>query len=1016
MLQQQSAYAALSGLSGQIRSGVGAYRAQAAARAAERRAIAAMTPKEPITRRFLKRLTNDPDGAAEYIKNAGPNAFKALKAWAKYKEANYVYIFFNLLQVALCVAILATGFTCIQEARTDFNANIGSKLMDREGYVYTDNPAYPPKVNPCGVPGPDLFHLLRLQGVYEHGPGLPNLIEPDYKRWAVRVQGGLCATDSDWESLGSDGTITYSDNGDTVVERTGFHARKLHMLATIMADRTYEPESDIDLSLLKTAELSLLNKFCDTGGDRVYSKRLLDSFGDPFTRISRAYMAAAPAFRKYHKSKTGSPVQSCLGEFDPFTTLCGNSDYIHYVLDKAGSLGASTRLAGVDEVSAFGSADAVPDVLEQLVALYALSVINHLDRTANDGQCFANADAQMTAVQLCGSIYDDDVFEDTTDPTQPISLFQLPTIDGTADDPNKPPFREKADYDINYFRAADEAIAGTYHCSAAVMNNAIDLTGEYVLESKDREFPPPPPPSFTKRGMFAKYGNYQGVSDGETVRLIVKSNCAATMQYGLYDQERLFGIPDVLRAFQYDVRPDAELHFLGGFNARNYYKGPLDESNAFDQPTNRLELYLAYRLACLTIWATLLACVVGFYIGRAGLPLTVAVASLVFSLKNKDGTSKRVVQPSATSITQDSLTILASILGVFAGYYTLAVDPSVMTYYPVTPSCEDFLFGDLVHSSGGAYVTSWGKRRFQRYNETQMGWLTIVVCLTPLVYTIAKLFLESKRKKAQSEGPRLTRSEGFTILFLFCGAALVVGCKAALAIDSGNKWMDQARSAPFDTTEINDTLGRECFSTVLCAFWASLALSVSRCSWAIKNVGWFLWRFLFYIGNLFVAFLPFITYMDVMAVEANGAWNANEDSTRLAAQVGVLLGSSSIATGILIEWVNLERRVGSLAPGVGKDSAESTEKAQDAGESLVDTLAAQGYDPDAGVNMYAPVREFKFDLGAVRIGGANATGRTGEAVGVGAALARMPLPRAQRVAPAGSRPRGQYMPMLKLGH
>ena len=615
-----------------------------------------MTPKEPITRRFLKRLTSDPDGAAEYIKNAGPSAFEALKAWAKYKEANYVYIFFNLLQVALCLAVVVTGFNCVQEARADLNANIGSKLMDRQAYVYVDDPVYPPKVNPCSYPTPDLFHLLRLQGVYEHGPGLPNLIEPDYKRWAVRVQGGLCATDSDWESLGSDGTIDYLDSADTLIEKHWIsRSQAAHTRDDLGGSHVPESASDMDLALLKAAELALLNKFCDTGGDRIYSKRLLDSFGDPFTRISRAYMAAAPAFRKYHKSKTGSPVQSCLGEFDPFTTLCGNSDYIHYVLDKAGSLGASVRLAGVDEDSAFGSPENVPDVLEQLVALYALSVINHLDRTSNGGQCFANADAQMTAVQLCGSIYDDDVFEDTTDPDNPVSLYQLPAVDGL-------PFHCEAGYDINYFRAADEAIAGTYHCSAASMKNSVDQTGDYVLDSKDREFPPPPPPSMTKRGMFAKYGQYIDVSDSERVKIVLKSSCAATMQYGLYDQERLFGIPDVLRAFQYDVRPDAELHFLGGFNAQEYYKGPLDESDAFDQPTNRLELYLALRLACLTIWAIDDCGVVGFYIGRAGLPLTVAVASLVFSLKNKDGSPKRVVQPTAVSITQDALTILASIL------------------------------------------------------------------------------------------------------------------------------------------------------------------------------------------------------------------------------------------------------------------------------------------------------------------------------------------------------------------
>ena len=81
--------------------------------------------------------------------------------------------------------------------------------MDRQAYVYVDDPVYPPKVNPCGLPGPDLFHLLRLQGNYEHGSGLPNLIEPDYKRWAVRVQGGPLRHRLFWESLGNDGTIDY---------------------------------------------------------------------------------------------------------------------------------------------------------------------------------------------------------------------------------------------------------------------------------------------------------------------------------------------------------------------------------------------------------------------------------------------------------------------------------------------------------------------------------------------------------------------------------------------------------------------------------------------------------------------------------------------------------------------------------------------------------------------------------------------------------------------------------------
>ena len=80
-------------------------------------------------------------------------------------------------------------------------------------------------------------------------------------------------------------------------------------------------------------------------------------------------------------------------------------------------------------------------------------------------------------------------------------------------------------------------------------------------------------------------------------------------------------------------------------------------------------------------------------------------------------------------------------------------------------------------------------------------------------------------------------------------------------------------------------------------------------------------------------------------------------------------------------------------------------------EAQASELAVLGPDD---VSEFAPVREFKLDLGAARIAGADATGRTG--VGVGATLARLPLPHAQRVAPQGSRQQGRYMPMLKLGH
>ena len=371
---------------------------------------------------------------------------------------------------------------------------------------------------------------------------MPQLTEPDYNDWNLRVQGSLCATDPYWETIGNDAKrIGETDTTD--------RQRKQHALMSIMGHRftsvAANPELDIDVQML--------NGLCNTASNRTYSKRLETSFGDPLTRIARAYLAAAPAFRAYQLSSTNVAFTpgTCLGDLDPFAyeTLadgitkqgrCGNADYIGWVLQRAGSVDNSAGLAGTR-----GSTNNyAEDPLEQLYALYALSVINHMDKTDNNGACFKNTDAN-TPHGFCEDIYPAKSSDGVTDT---FAGFTLPS----STDPALTKFGIV--YDVSYYRITDETISTQYQCSANTVNGHALATSDPVIQTP----PPPPPPFVSFRGAQSKFAVTiaAGAITPEAVRQHVIGSCAATMQYGLYDQERLFGVPDVLRPFQHDNRPE----------------------------------------------------------------------------------------------------------------------------------------------------------------------------------------------------------------------------------------------------------------------------------------------------------------------------------------------------------------------------------------------------------------------------------------------------------------------------
>ena len=961
------------------------------------RATVASQRASVITERTAKKLAAGGAIARDYMSSLSADAWKELQNWAAFRQPNYWYILFNAIQIVTCLAVLVIGFACVNEARDDLSANVASKLMDT-----TDAST----VTPCGYPAPDMLHLLRLQGAYEHQFGLPQLIEPDYKRWNLRVLGSMCSTDPYWTTTGNDGVRDAA---------TDEKARMLHGLYGISGSLKTGAYT-ADAAGLLALETKMLNDMCNEEGNRTYSSRLHTSFGDPLTRIARAYLAAAPAFRAYQVSKT-NPIfngGTCLGDIDPFgyttsasgatESTCSNADYIDVVLQRAGSIHNSARLAGILENTpgntalwhAPGSNTFVAGPLEMLYALYALSVINHYDKTANGGQCFKNSDAS-TAVELCAAQYLPGDFDGYTLPglTNPALTIYGSTV-----------------LDVNYYRMSDAEAVDKYSCSATTISDIVLTTSELANVPS----PPAPPPFVSHRGAQARFAGIvtSGSTDASAVRQHVISSCAATMQYGLFDQERLFGVPDVLNEFQHDNRPDASLHFLGGITAQSYYLGPLEEADlAFQRPVDRLELYLAYRLASLALWGSLIASVTGFFIGRSGVPLVVAALSLVFGIKQKNGVRATIVQPSARSIFQDAFTILAAVAAFVGAYYTIFVDPSAQSYYPTTPKCDDYILGkDYAHSAGGAYVTSWGKRRFNRYSETQIGIVLIFMALVPVIYTFTKVFTESSAKAQKANRIGMTIFDTSVNSVFLIAAGTIVGGQVYNCINTGENWMAAARVSPFDTSALNDALGRDCLAVVLMSFWVGLALSVNRASWVMNKVSAVIYRVAFFGGCILTIWLNQISYLALMPDEYADAFAyPSKDDQRRNAQIISLAGTGLFTGAVMVEFYVLQKEINKTT-----DKGASQAITVTANKNLVNSAGAYSDSPFSIVRSIAPGEDGFFKMATVHID-PRARARTGIAPAANAAnaavaaLTRIPLPSAQRSAPIGTRSRGQYAPM-----
>jgi hypothetical protein len=281
-------------------------------------------------------------------------------------------------------------------------------------------------------------------------------------------------------------------------------------------------------------------------------------------------------------------------------------------------------------------------------------------------------------------------------------------------------------------------------------------------------------------------GGVNGLGSANTMDTVT-SVCANLLQYGLYEQGRLFGVPDVTESFVVDARPDASSHVLSVPLYNNLFFKTVDKGGtAFNHPEVRLEAYIMYRLASVTIWGMIIGSVVGFFFARSGIPLFYQ-AMRFFGLKDKGGRTNFFTAPS----TLDVDPLLAAVLAGLAAYWTLYTDPAIQSHYPITKNCADWIIGED-HSVSGAYVTSWGKRRFSRGGEQQLGIVIIILASLPILYQGIAPFVDGRIAFYRRRKIIWTVRNSGVFWTAFVLVAIIQVFEAVQANLSGRAWWEQA--------------------------------------------------------------------------------------------------------------------------------------------------------------------------------------------------------------------------------
>tara|TARA_B100001057_G_scaffold500402_1_gene615245 strand:- start:5002 stop:7746 length:2745 start_codon:yes stop_codon:yes gene_type:complete len=878
-------------------------------------------------------------GAAAYL--AGTVTLASVKAaenkWHSWlynrpDKQNFFLLITNVLYLAVTLTVLVLTVLVVQEHVDDLKRNEYTQHRDATtGEVQQ----YPP----CGMPTPDAMYLLQAIGTLPVAGWDGASLEPNYKEWMKRVDRALCSRIVPGKEVPNyDDDMSVCEDASKYVDYGTDHAEELLAIGYLMDDATITPTlEDIDVQEDITAKQELFERrTClvkkedpDHPGEKpYYSEQQRQAYGDLKTRVARAYIAAMPAFSRYQKERDTCAVPEQYK--DPFDSFCRHSCHVRKELKAA----SKQQDLMYDTVTGTNGATMPRGTTftKQLYRLLALSLAGYYDRYHNQGVCFRNTEVDadgdpVGALEFC---------ENSMQPS------------GVGDTPGL-----KNKEAIDAYSSQNEQIEQDQQCG-------------------DKRYPPPSPAPPIYRN-----DPLEGVGDRLSAQV-----CAAILQYGLFEQGRLFGIPDVLSPFVVDNRVDRSLHFLAKTIYDAMYLKPVKKvGDILADPKSKLEMYIAYRLSSTSIWAILVANVAGYMMVRALAP------TIVQALMFLGFTTNVRVEGDKTGDAYKEIVLVRPQVGwpvylamgvmVLAVYWILWVDPATQSHYYVTPTCQDWQ-GLGVHVPSGAFGTTWGKRRYGRFGEHIIGvLLAILFVLMLIVIAIGRTFVPRAAKEDANEVDLGQTARIDSVALMMIGLALIVQILfISQSIVSGDQWYETVKASDNDA-KVLDVFTKDVWMSIWAAFWTSSSIGWYRQKWAFDDLK-LIPQLAFMASCLVLQNMPLFQSAVLLEKEIDAAFSDGKgttDTSRLIIYI-IIYAFSGIWTLVLAirlkaMWDAMPARGGATANDPDK-VARAKEKrrqfiqgVQAAAEQKKQEAFAKAAFGKEG--FLAPASRFKIDLSSVRV-------------------------------------------------
>lgn len=866
-------------------------------------------------------------------------------------KQNFFLLVTNALYLALTLTILVLTLLVVQEHVDDFQRNEYSQHRDPvTGKVK--------QYAPCGMPTPDAMYLLQAIGALPTAGWDGASLEPDYKKWMQKVDRALCSRTIPGASfqpgfaqgmnaaVHGDDASQFCKNDDLEFDYGTEHIEELLAFGYLMDDAQITPTA-ADFDELPTSiddKLStferrtcLVKKASPDYKDELpyYTEQQREAYGDLKTRVARAYIAAMPAFSRYDNERDGCAVPDKYK--DPFDSYCKHSCHVRKELQAAASDHQLLyRVSPLPQGLTF---------TKMLYRLLALSLAGYYDRYHNRGVCFRN-----TGVYAQGDPHPD----------------QFKVGDRLS----------AYDFCSNSMRhsAAGDATSSTNEQAVAkytAQNEAVERAEQCGIDG----YPPPPPAPPIYR--------HEPSGGGDDKKLSAQV-CATILQYGLFEQGRLFGIPDVIAPFVVDNRVHPSLHFLGKLVYKYLYVKPAQKAHdMLADPKSKLELYIAYRLSSTSIWAILVANVAGYMMVRALAPMAVHVlkfAGFKTNIVKHRGDRGDIYEEIVLVRPQVGWPVyLAMAVTALAIYWILWVDPATQSHYYITPTCEDWQ-GLGVHVPSGAFGTTWGKRRYGRFGEHLIGvLLAITLVLMLAVIAVGKTFVPvGAREDAQKVKMGTTARMDSVALIMIAFALVVQVLFISQSVVSADNWYQAIKASDNDAVA-HKVFAKDVWMSVWAAFWTSASVAWYRQKWAVDKLD-FLLQLSWMASALLLLWMPVFQSAVLLEEQVDAAFSDGKgttDTPRLIIYILIYSFSAlwTVVLGLRLRamWDAMPKRAAALAISAARVASAKTEQRlyiegieAAAAQAQRDAQAQEAFGPD-GLT-FAPASRLKFDLSAMHVG------------------------------------------------